>query len=73
MAEAPMAVWLLLGPQSIASVNVSFPGTSKSFRLTRQQFARLCAACDAGREQLARDEGERQHRVSINLLQGIDA
>ncbi|MBI4921881.1 MAG: hypothetical protein HY834_09040 [Devosia nanyangense] len=71
--EPPISVWLHIGPASLATVTVSFPGTYKTFSLTKVQAQRLRAALDHGISILVRDDGDRRTRQSINLLEGIDA
>jgi len=70
--DAPIAVWLHIGPNSRASVCVSFPGTTKSFVLTRVQARRLQRALEEGNGIIARDEGDLDRSVSVNLLEGVE-
>lgn len=69
--EAPLASWLHIGPGSMATVTVTFPGTYKGFSLTAAQARRLRQALEAACETIDQDSGDRDRRVSINLMQGI--
>lgn len=73
MAEAPIAAWLHIGPNSHATVTVTFIGTTKRFSLTQVQAYRLEAALRKARETIVRDDGELRTRVSMNLMEGVDA
>lgn len=73
MPDAPIAAWLHLGPQSQATVCVSFPGTYKSFTLTRVQVAQLHRALGEARELMARDSGDSAWRTSHKLGDEVDA
>lgn len=67
MAEAPISVWLHQGPNSQATVCVSFVGTHKQFSLTRQQLRDLRARLDEADAILARDDDEIIFRKSIKI------
>lgn len=73
MADAPIAAWLHIGPNSHATVTVTFIGTTKAFSLTQTQAYRLEAALRRARQTICRDDGERMRTVAINLLEGVDA
>lgn len=72
MADAPLSAWLHMGPNSRASVTVTFIGTHKRFSLTATQVFRLEAALREARGVIASDDGERQHSISIKLLDGTE-
>jgi hypothetical protein len=67
MRDAPVMAWLHLGPQSQASVCVSFPGTYKKFTLTRVQARQLHRALGEAGELMAADGGDSAHRTSHKL------
>jgi hypothetical protein len=67
MADAPLSCWLHQGPNSQATVCVSFIGTHKQFSLTRVQVRELRARLDEAEALLARDDGEIVFRKSIKL------
>ena len=67
MADAPLSCWLHQGPNSQATVCVSFVGTHKQFSLTRGQLRELRARLDEADALLARDDGEIIFRKSIKL------
>ena len=71
--SAPICAWLTMGPQSQATVSVSFVGTYKQFSLTRVQARKLHAALAEAIDLMARDSGDSQHRVVHKLAEGIDA
>lgn len=73
MAEAPIAAWLHIGPNSHATVTVTFIGTTKAFSLTQVQSYRLEAALRRARETIVRDDGELRRTIAINLMEGVDA
>lgn len=73
MADAPIAAWLHMGPNSRATVTVTFIGTHKRFSLTATQAFRLEQALSEARGTIARDDGERTHAISIKLLEGTEA
>lgn len=73
MAEAPIAAWLHIGPNSHATVTVTFIGTNKAFSLTSVQAQRLEVALRRARETIVRDDGELRRTLAINLLEGVDA
>jgi hypothetical protein len=67
MADAPLSCWLHQGPNSQATVSVSFVGTHKQFALSREQLRELRARLDEAEALLARDDGEIMFRKSIKL------
>jgi len=67
LTEAPMSCWLHQGPNSQATLSVSFVGTSKQFSLTRVQVTELRARLEEAERLLARDDGEIIFRKSIKL------
>jgi len=71
--DAPIAAWLHLGPQSQATVSVSFIGTYKQFSLTRTQVWQLHRDLERAIALMARDDGESLRRTSHKLSEGIDA
>ena len=73
MADAPIAAWLHIGPNSHATVTVSFPGTHKAISLTQVQAYRLLEGLKEATRIIARDDGELRRTIAINLLEGIDA
>lgn len=73
MAEAPISCWLHIGPNSHATVTVTFIGTHKAFSLTQVQAFRLEEALRRARQTIVADDGDRVRTVAINLLEGIDA
>lgn len=73
MADAPIACWLHIGPNSHATVTVTFIGTTKAFSLTSVQAQRLELALRRARETIVRDDGELRRTLAINLLEGVDA
>lgn len=71
MSDAPVASWLHIGPNSAATVTVTFPGTHKAFSLTREQMQRVRQAFERAEAIIAEDDGERDRRLSINLMEGV--
>lgn len=67
MADAPISCWLHQGPNSQATVSVSFVGTHKQFTLTRGQLAELRSRLDEADRLLSRDDSEILFRKSIKL------
>jgi hypothetical protein len=67
MADAPISCWLHQGPNSQATVCVSFVGTHKQFALTRGQLRELRARLEEAERLLERDDSEIQFRKSIKL------
>ncbi len=65
--EAPISCWLHQGPNSQATVSVSFVGTYKQFALTRVQVTELRARLEEAERLLARDDSEILFRKSIKL------
>jgi hypothetical protein len=66
-ADAPIAAWLHLGPQSQASICVTFLGTHKKFTLTRVQARQLHHALGEAAGLMARDTGDSEHSTSHKL------
>lgn len=69
-ADAPIASWLHIGPNSAATITVSFPGTYKSFALTSRQARQLKRALIRGCDLVARDDGNLDRRIAIDLMKG---
>jgi hypothetical protein len=67
MADAPISAWLHQGPNSQATVCVSFIGTHKQFALTPVQVSELRSRLEEAEALLARDDGEILFRKSIKL------
>lgn len=67
MADAPLSCWLHQGPNSQATVCVSFIGTHKQFALTRGQVRELRARLEEAEALLARDDSDIIFRKSIKL------
>ena len=74
MADRPMSVWLHMGPNSSASVVVSFPSRKggRPVALDNREIFRLHAALGKACRAISADDGERTGRQSINLLEGTD-
>lgn len=75
MADRPMSVWLTMGPNSAATVTVSFPSRkgARPIALSNVEIFRLHAALGRACRRIAADDGERRTRTSENLLEGVDA
>lgn len=74
MADRPMSVWLTMGPNSAASLVVSFPSRKggRPIALDNVEIFRLKRALDGACRIISADDGERAGRHSINLLEGTD-
>jgi hypothetical protein len=71
-ADAPIAAWLHLGPQSQASVCVTFLGTYRKFTLSRVQARQLHHALSEAAGLMASDAGDSEHRTSHKLKTEVE-